>query len=167
MFRIFGAVVALIFVLTGCGGSSSSENTIPAEFGHKIHIRSSGSPTLAALWLDSIRPVTCTEPGSLPPNRGHYLAVTIVLQTTEQYEPDWGWWMSARDFRTVDAEGEETGQGTITSCLPTHRYLTDDFYLSDAGYYGVVLLDTAAEHGTLVYSPHNLPSNTEGWRWEF
>ncbi|GGS14606.1 MULTISPECIES: hypothetical protein [Actinokineospora] len=165
MFRVIGAVVLL--VIAGCGTAPAGEGVVPAQLGREIQIRATGSPTLATMWLDSVKPVTCTEPGSLPPNRGHYLAATIVLQTTEDYEPDWGWWMSASDFSTIDSNGQENGRGIITSCLPDSHYLVDDFYLSDSGYYGVVLLDSAAEHGTLVYSPHNLAGDTEGWSWEF
>lgn len=165
MFRVIGAV--LLLVLTGCGSAPGGGDTVASQLGRQIHIRATGSPVLATLWLDSVRPVTCTEPGSLPPNRGHYLAATVVLKTTEQYEPDWGWWMSAADFHTVNAEGEETGRGILTSCLSPGRYLLDDFYLTDAGYYGVILLDSSAEHGTLVYQPHNLPADIGGWHWEF
>jgi hypothetical protein len=160
------AVAAL--ALAGCAVSpTTGDGTTRAELGREVQIRSSGSPKLASLWLDSVKKVDCTEPGSLPPNRGVYLAVTIVLQTTEDYAPDWGWWMSALDFEVVDSGGKETGRGIITSCLAEHRYLDDDFYLRDAGYYGVVLLDAAAEHGTLVYRPHNMPALVGGWSWDF
>lgn len=165
MFRVIGA--ALLIVLAGCGTAPSPGDTVEAQMGRQIQIRATGSPVLAKMWLDGVEPVTCTEPGSLPPNRGHYLAARIVLQTTEQYEPNWGWWMSASDFRTVDAEGEENGRGLLTSCLSPSSYLLDDFYLTDAGYYGVVLLDSAAAHGTLVYRPHNLPNDIAGWHWEY
>ncbi|MGW5055562.1 hypothetical protein [Actinokineospora sp. NPDC004072] len=164
MLRVIGA--AALLVIAGCG-APEAEGMVRAQLGREIQIRATGSPTLATLWLDSVEPVTCTEPGSLPPTRGHFLAATIVLQTSQQYEPDWGWWMSANDFKTVDANGKETGRGTITSCLSPSRYLVDDFYLSDAGYYGVVLIDSSAEHGTLVYTPHNLPSTVDGWSWEY
>jgi hypothetical protein len=164
MFRVIGA--ALLLVLAGCG-TPAAEETVPSEFGRQIQIRSSGSPVLATLWLDGVDKVTCTEPGSLPPNRGHFLAARIVLQTTEQYEPNWGWWMSAEDFQAVDADGEVIGQGLKTSCLSPSRYLLDDFYLTDSGYYGEILIDAAAEHGTLVYRPHNLPADIKGWHWQF
>jgi hypothetical protein len=165
MLRVIGAVVLLL--ATGCGTAPGSADTVQAQLGRQIQIRATGSPVLAILWLDSVEPVTCTEPGSLPPNRGHYLAATVVLQTTELYEPDWGWWMSAEDFHTIDGDGEVNGQGLLTSCLSPGRYLVDDFYLTDSGYYGVVLLDAAEEHGTLVYRPHNLPADIDGWHWEF
>ncbi len=167
--RIGAALTIMILVLTSCASaeSSSDPQTKAAQLGRQISIRSSSSPALATLWLDSVESVACTEPGSLPPNKGHYLAATIVLQTTEAYQADSGWWMSAADFATVDEDGRTTGNGILTSCLPNHRYLPDDFYLSDSGYYGVVLLDSASEHGTLVYRPHNLPQDIAGWHWDY
>ncbi|RLK59543.1 hypothetical protein [Actinokineospora cianjurensis] len=161
------AVTAGLLLAACSSGSDSSGGTTAARLGGQIAIRSSGSPTLATLWLDSVVAVDCTEPGSLPPNNGHYLAATIVLKTSEQYQPDSGWWMSAGDFATEDADGKQTGKGIVTSCLPEHRYLPDDFYLSDSGYYGVVLIDSASVHGTLTYKPHNLPNNVTGWHWSY
>lgn len=165
--RFTPVATAVALVATACSSSLPAEDTVRAELGKSIEIRVSGSPTLATMWLDGIEPVECTEPGSLPPNKRHYLAATIVLQTTQEYEPDWGWWMTATDFTTVDDKGAITGQGAFTSCLPPHRYLLDDFYIADAGYYGVVLLDSDSEHGTLVYRPQNLPDSVPGWHWEY
>ncbi|MDQ3403808.1 MAG: hypothetical protein M3548_10490 [Actinomycetota bacterium] len=166
---ITAAAAVMISVLTSCASAadSSGDRTVRAELGKRVDIRSNGSPMLASMWLDSVEPVTCSEPGSLPPNNGNYLAVTIVLHTTEDYEPDWGWWMSAPDFATMDEDGDETGKGVLTSCLPGHRYLPDDFYMQDAGYYGVVLLDSSSQHGTLTYRPHNMPADVPGWQWSY
>jgi hypothetical protein len=166
--RITAAIAAMILTVTGCSKEPSRDDaTQAADLGRQIVIRSNGSPTLATLWLDSVKPVQCTEPGSLEPNNGHYLAATIVLQTTQEYQPDWGWWMSATDFATEDNDGKVTGRGIFTSCLPQHRYLPDDFYLADSGYYGVVLIDSSSEHGTLTYKPHNMPDDVKGWRWQY
>ncbi|MGQ0840752.1 hypothetical protein [Actinokineospora sp.] len=167
--RVVACIAVMIFALSACSSDTSGSiaGTQVAKLGRQIDISSSGSPPLAALWLDSVESVRCTERGSLPPNNGHYLAVTIVLRTTEEYEPDWGWWMSATDFATYDADGNATGKGIFTSCLPVQRYLPDDFYLADAGYYGVVLLDSSSEHGTLTYKPHNMPAEVTGWRWQY
>ncbi|WP_436493670.1 hypothetical protein [Actinokineospora sp. HUAS TT18] len=166
--RIFAVIAALVLSVTACSKEQSgTDATQAADIGRQIVIRSAGSPTLATLWLDSVKPVECTEPGSLKPNNGHYLAATIVLQTTQDYQPNQGWWMSATDFATKDGEGKVTGRGIFTSCLPTHRYLPDDFYLADAGYYGVVLIDSSSEHGTLEYRPHNMPDDVPGWHWEY
>ncbi|WP_018683301.1 hypothetical protein [Actinokineospora enzanensis] len=171
--RIPAVLAAGALLLTACGSAPSSEEQPGAEgtrsmrMGRQIDIRSGASPVLATLWLDSVVVVNCTEPGSLPPNSGHYLAATIVLKTTDEYTPDSGWWMSAGDFTTEDKDGKVTGKGILTSCLPKHRYLPDDFYLSDSGYYGVVLIDSASDHGTLIYKPHNLPKDITGWSWAY
>ncbi|WP_026422761.1 hypothetical protein [Actinokineospora inagensis] len=164
--RLPVAIAAL--ALAACSSDAGSgDGTETAHLGNRITIRSSSSPTLASLWLESVAPVDCTEPGSLPASSGHYLAATIVLQTTEQYTPDSGWWMSAADFTTEDSGGKVTGHGIVTSCLPENRYLPDDFYLSDSGYYGVVLIDSASVHGTVTYKPHNLPNDVAGWHWDY
>ncbi|GLZ39806.1 hypothetical protein [Actinokineospora sp. NBRC 105648] len=167
--RTSAATAAVALLLTACSSAPEDpgDGTKAAQLGRQIDIRSSGSPNLATLWLDSVVPVTCTEPGSLPPNNGHYLAATIVLQTSEEYQPDSGWWMSYADFSTKDPDGKDSGKGILTSCLPKHRYLPDDFYLNDSGYYGVVLLDSSSEHGTISYRPHNLPQDVKGWHWQY
>ncbi|PPK70345.1 hypothetical protein V5P93_000775 [Actinokineospora auranticolor] len=168
--RFAAAIVAATVSLTACSSESddtAADGTRGVGLGRHIEIRAGGSPVLATLWLDSVQAVNCTEPGSLPPNNGHYLAATIVLQTSEAYQPDSGWWMSAEDFTTENGEGKQTGKGIITSCLPKHRYLPDDFYLNDSGYYGIVLIDSASEHGTLTYKPRNLPTDVPGWHWKY
>lgn len=162
------AVGALVLAGAGaCSGPPEEPGVAEVAIGERIDIRASGSPVLATMWVQRVEPVTCTEPGSLPPSRGHYLAVTVVLRTSQAYAPDWGWWMSTEDFTTVDAAGDENGRGLFTSCLPAANLLHEDFYRPDAGYEGVVLLDTEETSGTLVYRPRNLPGDITGWRWRF
>ena len=159
-------VLLVGFALVGACGAGEA----PGErerIGEAVEISVSTSPVLATLWVESVRPVACTEPGSLPPSRGHYLAVTVVVKTAEQYEPHWGWWVSAQDFSTIDADGEETGRGLETSCLPAENSLRDEAYLPGSGYQGVIIVDTADESGTLLYKPDSLPAQSEGWMWDY
>ncbi|MFC5289507.1 hypothetical protein ACFPM7_20840 [Actinokineospora guangxiensis] len=159
---------ALLFGMALVGSCGADAAAGPRErIGQPVEVSVATSPVLATLWVESIRPVTCTEPGSLPPSRGHYLAVTIVLKASPQYEPHWGWWVSAQDFSTVDADGEETGRGLQTSCLPPADFLRDEAYMAGSGYQGIILVDTADESGTLSYSPDNLPAQREGWLWDY
>ncbi len=160
-----GALLVGLALVGGCGADAGPGAR--EQIGRPVEISVATSPVLATLWVESVRTVTCTQPGSLPPSRGHYLAVSVVVKTADQYEPHWGWWVSAQDFSTVDADGEETGRGLETSCLAPEESLRDEAYLAGSGYQGVILVDTADESGTLLYKPDNLPAQREGWLWDY
>ncbi|GAA4442837.1 hypothetical protein ACFQV2_18005 [Actinokineospora soli] len=168
MSNLRAAIAALAIAATGCtSGPSATAGLVEVAVGQHIEIRAAGSPVLATLWVQRVEPVSCSQPGSLPPSRGHYLAVTVVLRTSRDYAPDWGWWMTSDDFTTIDSSGDESGRGLFTSCLPPDLLLEEDFYRPDSGYEGAVLLDTEETSGTLVYRPRNLAGDIVGWRWRF
>jgi hypothetical protein len=158
-------VLALVGSVTGC---SSPQADGAQRLGASVEIRSPHTSTLATLTLERVKvDIPCTQAGAPPPLRGHYIALYVTVQTTPEYRAGSGWWIDPAEFTTADADGDQTGTGVTTTCLPLNQHLPEDFNEADAGYYGVVLIDSAGTDGTIKYNPANLLQGADGWSWAY
>ncbi|MBM7770862.1 hypothetical protein JOD54_001066 [Actinokineospora baliensis] len=108
----------------------------------------------------------CTATYAAAAERGHYVALAVVVRTTADVSPAEGTApITAYDFAVTGVDGvTETQVSSTFMCLPEAEYHTTEPYLPSAQYGGVVMLDTKSAHGVIEFRPD---VTAAGWEWAF
>jgi len=113
---------------------------------------------------------TCTEPYAEPPENGHYIAVSMSIETTTDFTDDLSFMVdfSPFSFDIVGPDGVtepgDPGMG-VYMCLRSSGFLPLEGLAPASRYVGVVVLDSRHTKGTLVLRMPGDP--TGGWEWTF
>lgn len=109
--------------------------------------------------VNSIQPVTCTEPYAPAPSNGHLIALDISIATTPELAsaayPKFG--LNQNDFKFIDAATSTTFNGSLGTaatfgCLPNGAKLPVNGVGSDDKITGKVTLDVPGATGPPVVS---------------
>jgi hypothetical protein len=102
------------------------------------------------------------------PVNGHYLGVHVRVTTGDLGFLGDTWSMSAADFGLRQPDGStffDLATEGARSCLDDDEAFPAASLRPDEEYEGMIVLDSPATTGTLVFSPPSLHGN--GWEWTF
>jgi hypothetical protein len=112
----------------------------------------------------------CTEPYAPPPDNGHYIALSMTINTTDEFTEDMDYTVdfSPFSFEAVGPDGvteaSDPGYG-VYACLDGADFLPLGGLAPSSRYVGVVVLDSKYETGVIVL---RMPANpASGWEWNF
>lgn len=121
--------------------------------------------------VNSIAPVTCTEPYATAPTNGHLIAVDVSIATTPELAsaqiPRFS--LSPADFKFIDTATGTTfngslGTSAVFSCLPSAATIPAGGVGPGEKVTGKVILDLPAASGVLVVTQYGGPM---GWEYNF
>lgn len=159
---------------TPAGPSRNNRGNIVKAFGEEGGLTEQiGGQEVAIVTfaIDSIAPVTCTEPYySYEPENGHLIAVQMRFSTApELAQSQYPYFsVSPYEFSFIGADNITRGElATIATygCLPDGQLLTSGEMIPGSQYAGIVILDVPEPNGTLIFRPSSLTSG--GWEWVF
>lgn len=111
--------------------------------------------------------VKCTEEFAQPSENGHFIAITMEVQTTPKLAEQSfsnAVYFTPVDFKVIGPDGsrENDSLGNSFSCLPDAELLPGEIGPSETAT-GKIVLDSAYTEGVLVFNP----MFDTGWEWEF
>lgn len=149
----------------------SSRGNLIKKLGQRAGFSNESGVDWVSFTINSIEPVTCTEPYASAPVNGHLLAVDMSIVSTPEFAsanyPVFA--VSPYDFRYIDPATGTTFNGSLAtvatySCLPSAAILPSAGIGPDQKVTGKVILDLPATSGTLVLSQMGGPG---GWEYTF
>lgn len=111
--------------------------------------------------------VKCTAEFAQPAQNGHYIAITMEVQTTPKLAEQSiskALYFTPGDFKVIGPDGtrENDSLGNSFGCLPDAELLPGEIGPGETAS-GKIVLDSAYTEGVLVFSP----MLDSGWEWEF
>lgn len=113
---------------------------------------------------------TCTRPYAPPPDNGHYIALSLTINTTAAFTKDMAYLFdfSPFSFEVVGPDGvteaSDPGYG-VFGCLDGTDFVPVGGMTPSSRYKGVVVLDSKHTSGIIVLRMPGDPSG--GWEWAF
>jgi len=165
---------ALNLPLTSAAESSPELNdrgNMPKYIGEEAHVLASTAADAAWVLtfnIDEIRVDPACDSGfPEPPANGHYIAISVRVATTPDYDPDTQYLgFTENDFRVIQPDGITVSDvtGKARSCLDPSHSIASAQIGPGQQYAGTVVIDAPVSTGALVYAPGGAPA---GWEWDF
>jgi hypothetical protein len=153
--------------------SKSPRGNIVKQFGEGASITDTlhDNKEIVNFTVNSIAPVTCTEPYAQPTENGHLVVVDVAVETKPELADAIvnSYFLMPSDFKFVAENGTtfngNLGTGAAFGCIPS----AESFPTSGLGpgekATGKVVLDLPAPTGILVLKAPG--SSTNGWEYKF